>query len=82
MNYADSFGRFDQYMYPYYKKSVEENKEMTREQALELLECFFVKTAEWTQLYDYNSASVQVAFSDYTKSIDRRTDKRGNGCMQ
>lgn len=62
MNYADSFGRFDQYMYPYYKKSVEEDKEITREQALELLECFFVKTAEWTQLYDYNSASVQVAF--------------------
>ena len=62
MNYADSFGRFDQYMYPYYKKSVEENGEITREQALELLECFFVKTAEWTQLYDYNSASVQVAF--------------------
>ena len=62
MNYADSFGRFDQYMYPYYKKSVEENKSISRDYALELLECFFVKTAEWTQLYDYNSASVQVAF--------------------
>ena len=62
MNYADSFGRFDQYLYPYYKMSVEDKKEITREQALELLECFFVKTAEWTQLYDYNSASVQVAF--------------------
>lgn len=62
MNYADSFGRFDQYLYPYYQKSVEEDKEITREEALELLECFFVKTAEWTQLYDYNSASVQVAF--------------------
>ena len=62
MNYADSFGRFDQYMYPFYKKSVEEDKAITREEALELLECFFVKTAEWTQLYDYNSASVQVAF--------------------
>lgn len=62
MNYADSFGRFDQYMYPYYKLSVEDRKELTREQALEMLECFFVKTSEWTQLYDYNSASVQVAF--------------------
>ena len=62
MNYADSFGRFDQYLYPYYKYSVEEKKEITREQALEMLECFFVKTAEWTQIYDYNSASVQVAF--------------------
>jgi len=62
MNYADSFGRFDQYMYPYYKISVEDKKEISREKALELLECFFVKTSEWTQLYDYNSASVQVAF--------------------
>ncbi len=62
MNYADSFGRFDQYLYPYYKHSVEELKEITRDQALEMLQCFFVKTAEWTQLYDYNSASVQVAF--------------------
>ena len=62
MNYADSFGRFDQYLYPYYKHSVEDTKEITREQALEMLQCFFVKTAEWTQIYDYNSASVQVAF--------------------
>ena len=62
MNYADSFGRFDQYLYPFYKYSVEEKKEITREQALEMLQCFFVKTAEWTQIYDYNSASVQVAF--------------------
>ena len=62
INYADSFGRFDQYIYPYYKMSVEDKKEMTREQALELMELFFVKTSEWTQLYDYNSSSVQVAF--------------------
>ncbi len=62
INYADSFGRFDQYMYPYYKASVEDKKEITREKALELLECFFVKTSEWTQLYDYISSSVQVAF--------------------
>ena len=62
MNYADSFGRFDQYLLPYYEKSVVERADLTREEALELLECFFVKTSEWTQIYDYNSASVQVAF--------------------
>ena len=62
INYADSFGRFDQYMYPYYKASVEDKQEITRAEALELMECFLVKTSEWTQLYDYNSASVQVAF--------------------
>ena len=62
INYADSFGNFDRYMYPYYKKSVEEDKAITRDEALELLELFLVKTAEYTQLYDYESAQYQVGF--------------------
>ena len=37
------FGRFDQYMYPFYKKSVIDEKTMTRDHALELLECFWIK---------------------------------------
>lgn len=63
INYADSFGRFDQYMYPFYKKSVEEDKEITRAEALELLELFWVKAAEWTALYDYMTSSYQMGFS-------------------
>ena len=38
------FGRFDQYMYPFYQKSVIDEKTMTRDEALELLECFWIKT--------------------------------------
>ena len=38
------FGRFDQYMYPFYKKSVIDEKTMTHDEALELLECFWIKT--------------------------------------
>ena len=38
------FGRFDQYMYPFYKKSVIDEKTMTRDEALEQLECFWIKT--------------------------------------
>jgi formate C-acetyltransferase len=38
------FGRFDQYMYPYYQKSAIDDKTMTRDEALELLECFWIKT--------------------------------------
>jgi formate C-acetyltransferase len=38
------FGRFDQYMYPFYKKSVIDDKAMTHDEALELLECFWIKT--------------------------------------
>ena len=37
---TNSFGRFDQYMYPYYKKSVIDEKTMTHDEALELLEFF------------------------------------------
>ncbi len=62
VNLADSFGRFDQYMYPFYKKSVIEDKTMTREEALELLECFWVKDAEFTQLMNYETAEVQAGF--------------------
>ena len=37
------FGRFDQYMYPFYKKSVTDENSMTHDEALELLECFWIK---------------------------------------
>lgn len=40
---VNSFARFDQYMYPFYKKSVEDDKTMSRVEALELLECFQTK---------------------------------------
>jgi len=50
------FGRFDQYMYPFYKKSVIDEKAMSRDEALELLECFWIKTAEFTQLTRYEHA--------------------------
>ena len=62
VNYANSFGRFDQYMYPFYKKSVIDEKTMTRDEALELLECFWVKDAEFTELYNYDTALVQAGF--------------------
>lgn len=38
-----SYGRFDQYMYPYYKKDIEEGK-ITDEEVLELLDCLWIKT--------------------------------------
>lgn len=38
-----SYGRFDQYMYPYYIKDIQE-KVITRDEALELLTCLWIKT--------------------------------------
>ena len=37
-----SHGRWDQYMYPFYKKDIEEGK-LTREDAKELLHCYWIK---------------------------------------
>jgi pyruvate-formate lyase len=38
--------RIDQILYPYYKKSVEEKKEMSRDEALELIELLWLKLLE------------------------------------
>jgi pyruvate-formate lyase len=46
-NLANSLGRFDQYMYPFYKKSVNDEKTMSHDEALELLECVWTKFKEW-----------------------------------
>jgi Pyruvate-formate lyase len=40
---TNNLGRFDQYMYPYYKKSVSHDKTMSHDEALELLELFEIK---------------------------------------
>ncbi len=45
-----SNGRMDQYLYPYYKKDIEEGT-LTREQAKELLECMWVDMAQFIDLY-------------------------------
>ncbi len=62
VNYGNSFGRFDCYMYPYYHQSVELDRSVTRSEALEMLEMFFVKASTVTELYDYIGALVQIGF--------------------
>ena len=44
-----SHGRWDQYMYPFYKKDIEDGK-LTREEAKELLHCYWIKH---NYVYDY-----------------------------
>ena len=48
-------GRFDQYMYPYYKQDVESGK-ITRESAQELLDCIWVKLNDINKVRDAASA--------------------------
>lgn len=47
--HAISLGRFDQYLYPYYKHDIERGV-ITKEQALELIESFFIKANEINKL--------------------------------
>lgn len=47
--HAISLGRFDQYLYPYYKRDIEQGL-ITEEQALELVESFFIKANEINKL--------------------------------
>lgn len=56
-----SYGRFDQYMYPFYKKDVEEGI-LTEAQAAELLESLWLKTTEIIKIRD---AFDSQAFASY-----------------
>ena len=58
-NVANSLGRLDQYLYPFYKKTVLEDKAITRDFALELLESVWVKFNEWAILLSYDVANFQ-----------------------
>lgn len=49
-NYHNTLGRFDQYMYPYYKQDIESGC-ITKEEALELLEEFFLVCNKDSDLY-------------------------------
>lgn len=50
INVSQGFSRMDQYLYPYYKKSVYEDQSLTREQATELIELWEVKLNEIVEI--------------------------------
>ena len=55
-------GRFDQYMYPYYKQGIE-NGTLTREFAQELLDCIWVKLNDLNKVRDAASAEGFAGYS-------------------
>ena len=50
---ANGFGRFDQYMWPYYKKDVIDEKNITEEEAFEMLACLYLKACEVYEVRDH-----------------------------
>lgn len=80
-NVANSLGRFDQYMHPFYKKSVLEEKTMSREFALELLECVWIKFNEWAILLSYDVANFQPGQGlSQTVTIGGQTREGNDAC--
>jgi formate C-acetyltransferase len=59
---AFSIGRLDQLLWPYYQADLEAGR-LTEEQALELLQCFYIKVSHSIPLFD---ADVSLAFAGMT----------------
>ncbi len=59
---ACGFGRFDQYMWQLYKKDVLDEKNITREEALEMVECLYLKSCE---VYEVRDNWYATAFAGY-----------------
>ncbi|PKP58657.1 formate C-acetyltransferase/glycerol dehydratase family glycyl radical enzyme [Candidatus Atribacteria bacterium HGW-Atribacteria-1] len=58
---AISPGRFDQYMYPYFRRDINEEL-LTKEEARELLECLWIKFPEMVELWDESFARYSAGF--------------------
>ncbi len=55
------YGRFDQFMYPFYKKDIDEGR-ITPEEVVELIECLFIKTTEINKIRDWNSTRIVMGY--------------------
>ncbi len=69
-------GRFDQYMYPYYKKDLDTGK-ITREFAQELLDCVWVKLNDLNKCRDAVSAEGFAGYSLFQNLIVGGQDADG-----
>ncbi|MCC8102031.1 MAG: glycyl radical protein [Clostridiales bacterium] len=69
-------GRFDQYMYPYYKKDMEQGK-ITREFAQELMDCVWVKLNDLNKCRDGVSAEGFAGYSLFQNLIAGGQNENG-----
>ena len=61
-------GRFDQYMYPFYKKDME-NGTITKEEAQELIDCLWIKLNDLSKCRDAASAAGFAGYSMFQNLI-------------
>ena len=69
-------GRFDQYMYPYYKKDMEQGI-ITREFAQELMDCIWVKFNDLNKCRDAASAEGFAGYSLFQNLIAGGQNEEG-----
>lgn len=69
-------GRFDQYMYPYYKKDLDSGK-LTREFAQELMDCIWVKLNDLNKCRDAASAEGFAGYSLFQNLIAGGQNREG-----
>ncbi len=69
-------GRFDQYMYPYFKKDYEAGK-ITLDQAQELVDCLWIKLNDMSKVRDALSAAGFAGYSMFQNLIVGGQDRDG-----
>jgi pyruvate formate-lyase/glycerol dehydratase family glycyl radical enzyme len=60
--YSITPGRFDQYMYPFYKHDME-HETLTQSEAQELLDCFWLKCSEILRVDDRGAAEINAGYA-------------------
>ena len=61
---ALNVGRFDQFMYPYYKADIENNI-MTKKEIQELIEAYWIKLSEWVWTISANTAEFFAGYNQF-----------------
>lgn len=61
---ALNIGRFDQFMYPYYKSDIE-NRVSTKEDIQELIEALWIKLSEWVWTISANTAEFFAGYNQF-----------------
>ncbi len=69
-------GRFDQYMYPYYKHDID-SKEATEEELQELVESYWIKLSEWVWTISANTADFFAGYNQFQNLTVGGRDRDG-----
>ncbi|MBC7231228.1 MAG: formate C-acetyltransferase/glycerol dehydratase family glycyl radical enzyme [Actinobacteria bacterium] len=80
LNSAVSFGRVDQYLYPYYRRDLEEGR-LTREQAKDMLLSFSAKAAEHVFLLSERISQYHGGYLVVQAAVVGGMDREGNDAV-